>query len=96
MYMKTVPIVYIKNRLEIIFKIGENCIRKSRYPFSTVWRLIMVYGYARCSTNEMRQYPIDTFPGPLRVLFSVIAPFAMTLHVPGAVILGKPLFGWPE
>ena len=42
------------------------------------------------------QYPIDTFPGPLRVLFSVIAPFAMTLHVPGAVILGKPLFGWPE
>ena len=41
------------------------------------------------------EYPIDTFPRPLRVLFTVLAPFALTLHVPGAVILGKPLFGWP-
>jgi ABC-2 type transport system permease protein len=42
------------------------------------------------------EYPIDTFPRPLRVLFTVLAPFALTLHVPGAVILGKPLYGWPE
>ena len=42
------------------------------------------------------EYPIDTYPRPLRVLFTVIAPFALTLHVPGSVILGKPLFGWPE
>ena len=42
------------------------------------------------------EYPIDTFPRPLRVLFTVLAPFALTLHVPGAVILGKPLFDWPE
>ena len=41
------------------------------------------------------QYPIDIFPKPLRVLFSVIAPFAMTMHVPAAYILGKPLYGWP-
>ncbi len=41
------------------------------------------------------EYPIDTFPGPLRILFTVVAPFALTLHVPGAVILDKPLFGWP-
>ncbi|MCR5685307.1 MAG: ABC-2 family transporter protein [Lachnospiraceae bacterium] len=41
------------------------------------------------------QYPIDTFPGPLRILFTVVAPFALTLHVPGSMILGKPLFGWP-
>ena len=41
------------------------------------------------------EYPIDTYPRPLRVLFTVFAPFALTLHVPGAMILGKPLFDWP-
>ena len=41
------------------------------------------------------QYPIDVFPKPLRILFSVIAPFAMTMHVPAAYILGRPLYGWP-
>ncbi len=42
------------------------------------------------------QYPIDTYPGPLKILFTVVAPFALTLHMPSAVILGKPLFGLPE
>ena len=41
------------------------------------------------------QYPINVFPRPLRILFSVVAPFAMTMHVPAAYILGKPLYGWP-
>ena len=41
------------------------------------------------------QYPIDTYPRPLRVLFTVVAPFALTLHLPGSVILGKPVFDWP-
>jgi len=41
------------------------------------------------------QYPIDIFPRPLRVVFTVIAPFALTLHVPAAYILGKPIYGWP-
>ena len=41
------------------------------------------------------EYPIDTYPRPLRVLFTVFAPFALTLHVPGAMILGKPQFDWP-
>ena len=41
------------------------------------------------------QYPIDIFPRPLRILFSVVAPFAMTMHVPAAYILGKPMYGWP-
>ena len=41
------------------------------------------------------QYPIDTYPRPLRVLFTAVAPFALTLHLPGSVILGKPVFDWP-
>ena len=41
------------------------------------------------------QYPVDAFPRPLRVLFTVIAPFALTLQLPGSVMLGRPLFGWP-
>ncbi len=41
------------------------------------------------------QYPVDAYPRPLRVLFTVFAPFALTLHVPGSMILDKPLFGWP-
>ena len=41
------------------------------------------------------QYPIDAYPRPLRILFTVIAPFAMVMHVPASLILDKPLFGWP-
>ncbi|MCR4991412.1 MAG: ABC-2 family transporter protein [Lachnospiraceae bacterium] len=41
------------------------------------------------------QYPIDIYPKPLKILFSVVAPFALTMHVPAAYILGKPLYGWP-
>lgn len=41
------------------------------------------------------QYPIDIFPRPLRIIFTVFAPFALTLHVPGAYILDKPLYQWP-
>lgn len=41
------------------------------------------------------QYPVDAFPRPLRMLFTVIAPFALVLHVPASRILGKPIFGWP-
>ncbi|MCR5767890.1 MAG: ABC transporter permease [Lachnospiraceae bacterium] len=42
------------------------------------------------------QYPIDIFPKPLRVLFTVVAPFALTMHVPASYILGKTLYGWPD
>ena len=41
------------------------------------------------------EYPIDAFPRPLRILFTVVAPFALTLQLPGSVILGKPLYDWP-
>jgi len=41
------------------------------------------------------QYPIDIYPRPLKILFSVVAPFAMTMHVPAAYIMDKPLYGWP-
>ena len=42
------------------------------------------------------QYPVDIFPRPLRTLFMIVAPFGLTLHVPAACILGKPLYGWPS
>lgn len=41
------------------------------------------------------QYPVDVFPRSLRTLFTVIAPFALVMHVPASQILGKPIFGWP-
>ena len=41
------------------------------------------------------QYPVDVFPRSLRMLFTLIAPFALVLHVPASQILGKPVFGWP-
>lgn len=40
------------------------------------------------------QYPINVYPLPLRALFTIVAPFALTLHVPASWILGKPLYGW--
>ena len=42
------------------------------------------------------QYPVDAFPRFLRTLFTVIAPFALVMHVPASRILGKPIFGWPD
>jgi len=42
------------------------------------------------------QYPADIFPRALRTLFTVIAPFALVMHVPASHILGKPIFGWPQ
>ena len=41
------------------------------------------------------EYPSDIYPRPLRVLFTVIAPFALVQHVPASMILDKPLYGWP-
>ena len=41
------------------------------------------------------EYPSDIYPRPLRVLFTVIAPFALVMHVPASFILDKPIFGWP-
>ena len=41
------------------------------------------------------QYPINVYPLPLRALFTVIVPFALTLHVPASYIMDKPLYGWP-
>ena len=41
------------------------------------------------------QYPVDAYPRSLRTLFTVVAPFALVMHVPASRILGKPLFGWP-
>ncbi len=38
------------------------------------------------------QYPIDVYPRPLRILFMVVAPFALTMHIPVSYVLGKPLF----
>ena len=42
------------------------------------------------------EYPSDIYPRALRVLFTVIAPFALVMHVPASMILDKPLYGWPE
>lgn len=41
------------------------------------------------------EYPVDIYPRPLRLLFTVIAPFALVMHVPASAILDKPVFGWP-
>ena len=41
------------------------------------------------------EYPSDIYPRPLRMLFTVIAPFALVMHVPASMILDKPIFDWP-
>ena len=41
------------------------------------------------------QYPVDTYPRTLRILFTVVAPFALVMHIPASHILDKPLFAWP-
>ena len=41
------------------------------------------------------EYPVDIFPRPIQLIFSIVAPFSLTLHVPVSCIIGKPLWGWP-
>ena len=41
------------------------------------------------------EYPVTIYPRPLRVVFTVLAPFALVLQVPAGYILDKPLFSWP-
>ena len=41
------------------------------------------------------KYPIDIYPTPLRAVFTIVAPFSLTMHAPVSYFLGKTLFGWP-
>lgn len=41
------------------------------------------------------QYPVDIYPKPLRILFTWVAPFALSLHLPISAVLGKPIFDVP-
>lgn len=41
------------------------------------------------------QYPVDVYPRPLRILFTWVAPFALSMHLPISHVLGKPLFDVP-
>ena len=44
------------------------------------------------------QYPVDIFPKPLELLFTWVAPFALCMHWPVSVVLGRPMaemaLGW--
>ena len=41
------------------------------------------------------QYPVDIYPGVLRVLFTYLAPFAMCMHWPVSMVLGQPMVELP-
>lgn len=44
------------------------------------------------------QYPVDVFPKPLELLFTYVAPFALCMHWPVSMVLGRPMvemaWGW--
>ena len=41
------------------------------------------------------QYPVDVYPGVLRLLFTYLAPFAMCMHWPVSAVLGQPMINLP-
>jgi len=41
------------------------------------------------------QYPVDVYPGMLRVLFTYLAPFAMCMHWPVSAVIGRPMVEMP-
>ena len=41
------------------------------------------------------QYPVDVYPGVLRVLFTYLAPFAMCMHWPVSFVIGQPMMTLP-
>lgn len=38
------------------------------------------------------QYPVDVYPRPLQILFTWVAPIALSMHLPISHVLGKPIF----
>ena len=41
------------------------------------------------------QYPVDVYPGVLRMLFTYVAPFAMCMHWPVSAVIGQPMMALP-
>ncbi len=41
------------------------------------------------------QYPVDVYPGALRVLFTYVAPFAMCMHWPVSWVIGDAMVDLP-
>ncbi len=41
------------------------------------------------------QYPVDVYPGVLRVLFTYVAPFAMCMHWPVSWVIGEAMVDLP-
>lgn len=41
------------------------------------------------------QYPVDIYPTPIRLLFTWVAPFALCMHLPVSVVLGRPMMAAP-
>lgn len=41
------------------------------------------------------QYPVDVYPGVLRVLFTYLAPFAMCMHWPVSWVIGEAMVTMP-
>ena len=41
------------------------------------------------------QYPVDVYPGVLRVLFTYLAPFAMCMHWPVSWVIGEAMVQLP-
>lgn len=54
--------------------------------------MVNVLTYGGRTTCE---YPVDIYPRPLRILFTWVAPFALSMHLPISHVLGKPLFDVP-
>ena len=46
--------------------------------------------------RQVCEYPVDIYPGPLRLLFLYVAPIALCLHLPMGLILGHPIMPWPN
>ena len=51
---------------------------------------VLTYGGKNCC-----QYPMDIFPEGFRWVFICLAPYGLTMHLPAAYILGKPMLEFP-
>lgn len=54
--------------------------------------MVNVLTYGGRTTCE---YPVDLYPRPLQMLFTWVAPFALSMHLPVSFVLDKPLWNVP-
>ena len=97
----SIPWTIEKVLLLIASIFGTLCVLCALFMLEASYSFFSVQGVELINTltyggRQTCQYPIDIYPGPIRLLFMWVAPIALCLHLPLSYILDKPIMALPQ